>query len=126
MASYRTERVGERIHQELSIVFSRAISDPRLAGINITRVEVTGDLRLAKVYVAPRKGDEPAEQKEMMDALKHAAGYFRHALAENIDMRYTPELRFYLDHSIEKGEHFIKVLNQVQAEEQAHKQKPHP
>ncbi len=123
MASHRTERVGERIHQELAVMFGRAISDPRLAGINITRVEVTGDLRLAKVYVAPRKGDQPAEQKEMMDALRHAAGYFRHGLAESMDLRYTPELRFFLDHSIEKGEHFMQVLEQVQAEEQARKQK---
>ncbi len=126
MASHRTERVGERIHQELSVMFGREISDPRLYGINITRVEVTGDLRLAKVYVAPRKGDEPAEQKEMMDALKHAAGYFRRALAQSMDMRYTPELRFYLDHSIEMGEHFIEVLNQVQAEEQEREDKPNP
>ncbi len=123
MASHRTERVGERIHQELSVLFGRGISDPRLAGINITRVQVTGDLRLAKVYVAPRVGDQPAEQKEMMEALKHAAGYFRHALAESVDMRYTPELRFYLDRSIEMGEHFIEVLEQVQSEESKPKRK---
>ncbi len=123
MASHRTERVGERIHRELSVMLGREISDPRLAGINVTRVEVTGDLRLAKVYVAPREGDQAAEQKEMMDALKHAAGYFRHTLAESMDMRYTPELRFYLDYSIERGEHFIEVLKEVEAEEHARKRK---
>ena len=117
MTSYRAERVSERIRQDISLIFAREVSDPRLENLNVTRVQVTGDLRLAKIFVAPR-GDDAAT-REMMDALARAAGYFRRRLAENLDLRFAPEIRFYVDDSIEKGEHFLQVLQQVEAEEQA-------
>ena len=116
MASHRPERIGERIRQELSVMFNRGVSDPRLANINVTRVEVTGDLRIAKVYIAPRPENE-TDDKETIKALAHASGFFRHQLAESMDLRYTPELRFYLDRSIALGEHFLQVLKQVENEE---------
>jgi len=115
MATHRPERVSERIHQEISLIFAREVSDPRLANLNVTRVEVSGDLRIAKVSVAPRGNAE--ETREMMDALARAAGYFRRLIAGSLDLRFAPEIRFQLDHSIEKGEHFLQVLEQVQAEE---------
>ncbi len=119
MAGHRSERVGERIHREISLMLDREISDPRLAGVTVTRVEVTGDLRLAKIYVtAP---DDPEEEKQLKDALARAAHYFRKQLAASMDLRYTPELRFYIDHSIQEGERFLQVLAQVQSEEQAKK-----
>lgn len=121
MAGHRSERAGERIHQEISLMLDRDISDPRLAGVNVTRVEVTGDLRLAKVYVAPPQ--DGTDEKEMMDALARASGYFRRNLARSLDLRYAPEIRFYLDRSIELGEHFLQVLEQVQAEERATKRR---
>lgn len=114
MAGHRSERLSERIHQEISILLQREISDPRLVNVNVMRVEVTGDLRLAKVYVSCHTGS--AEDKEMMDALSRAAGYFRRALAGSLDLRFAPEIRFYPDYSVEKGEHFIQILSQVQAE----------
>lgn len=116
MAGHRAERVGERIRQEISIMFTREVADPRLANVNVTRVDVTGDLRLAKVYVAPRGEDD----QEMMEGLARASGYIRRQIAHNIDLHFAPELRFYLDRSIEMGEHFLQVLNQVQEEERAH------
>lgn len=121
MAGHRSERVGERIHQEISLMLDRDISDPRLAYVNVTRVEVTGDLRLAKVYIAPLKDE--TDQKEMMDALSRASGYFRRSLARSLDLRFAPEIRFYLDRSIELGERFLQVLDQVQTEEQAAKRR---
>lgn len=117
MAGHRSERLSERIHQEISLMLHRDISDPRLANVNVTRVEVTGDLRIAKVYVAPLQDE--AEGEEMMDALARASGYFRRSLASSLDLRYAPEIRFYLDRSIQAGERFLKVLEQVQAEERA-------
>jgi ribosome-binding factor A len=117
MAGHRSERMGERIHQEISLMLDREISDPRLAGVTVTRVEVTGDLRLAKVYVSPRS--DAAENHEMMEGLARAGHYMRKQLAANMDSRYTPELRFHIDRSIEAGERFLKVLEQVHAEERA-------
>ncbi|MCL4489484.1 MAG: 30S ribosome-binding factor RbfA [Chloroflexi bacterium] len=110
----RAERLGERIHQEISLLLGREVSDPRLAGVNVTRVQVSSDLRLAKVYVTPRESDE--ENSEMMDALTRASGYFRHHLAQSLDLHFAPEVRFYLDRGIEMGEHFLQVLHQVQTE----------
>jgi ribosome-binding factor A len=117
MAGHRPERIAEQIRQEISIMFAREVSDPRLANANVTRVEVTGDLRIAKIFVTPR--DDKEETAAMMSALKRAAGYFRHQIAESMDLRLAPEIRFFLDYSIEKGEHFLRALEQVQAEERA-------
>ena len=117
MASHRPERVSERIHQEISVMFAREVSDPRLENVNVTRAEVSGDLRIAKIFVTPRENADAT--REMMSALTRAAGYFRRRLAESLDLRFAPELRFQLDYSIEKGEHFLQVLEQVEAEERA-------
>ncbi len=121
MAGHRSERLSERIRQEISVMFDREISDPRLANVNVTRVEVTGDLRIAKIYIAPPT--DGTEEKEMMEALTHANGYFRRQLASSLELRYAPEIRFYLDRSIEMGERFLQVLEQVQAEERATKRR---
>ena len=115
MPGYRAERVSQQIQQQVSIMFTRQVSDPRLAGVNVTRVEVTGDLRIAKIFVAPIKDDKEATE-EMMDALENATGFFRREIAGNLDLRFAPEIRFLLDRAIEKGEHFLQVLSQVQAE----------
>ncbi len=117
MAGHRAERLAVRVQQEISVMLDREISDPRLANVNVTRVEVTGDLRIAKVYVAPSSPD--TDEKEMMDALARAARFFRRQLAGSLDLRFAPELRFYRDHSIEMGEHFLQVLEQVEREERA-------
>ncbi len=125
MPAYRPERVGEMIHQEISIVLDREISDPRLAGINVTHVEVSGDLRYAKIFVALPANCGNAESKEMLHALAHASGYFRRHLAKSLDLRFAPEIRFVVDHAIEKGEHFLQILEQVQAEQQTKNGRQH-
>ncbi len=115
MVSHRPERVSERIHQEISVMFARQVSDPRLENLNVTRVEVSGDLHIAKIFITPR-GDADAT-REMMNALAHAKAYIRRQLATSLDLRSAPEIRFQLDHSIEKGEHFLQVLDQVEQAE---------
>jgi ribosome-binding factor A len=125
MPPHRPERVGERIHQEISLMFEREISDPRLANVTVTRVEVSGDLRVAKVFVVPVNGSD-ADTDEMMNALAHATGYFRRQVARSLDLKFAPEIRFVLDHTIQKGEHFLQVLEQVQAEIRAAEHSKHP
>jgi ribosome-binding factor A len=122
MGSHRPERVSERIHHEMSLIFARQVSDPRLENLNVTRVEVTGDLRLAKVFITPR--EDPEATRETMAALARAAGYFRKLLAQSLALRFAPEIRFQLDYSIAKGERFLKVLEQVEAEERAAEKNP--
>ena len=116
MPSYRAERIGQQIHQHVSIMLEREVSDPRLAGANVTHVQVSGDLRLAKIFVAPNSAGEDAT-REMMDGLAHATGYFRHQIAGVLDLRFAPEIRFLLDPAIEKGERFLHALEQIHAEE---------
>lgn len=111
MPGHRTERISEQIRQELSVMFSREISDPRLAGVSITNVIVTGDLRLAKIYVAPR--ETKTENDEMMSGLMRAIGYVRRQIAASIDLRFAPEVRFYLDKAVVQGEHIDELLDQV-------------
>ena len=118
MPSYRAERVSQQIHQHISIMLERQVSDPRLVGANVTRVLVSGDLRIAKIFVAPNSAGEDAT-REMMDGLEHAKGYFRRQIAGTLDLRLAPEIRFLLDPAIEKGERFLQVLEQIHAEEQA-------
>ena len=114
MSGYRAERASQRIQQEISLLFEREVSDPRLASVNVTRVEVSSDLRYAKIFVAPITGDEDAT-RAMMDALDRATGFFRHRIAQSLDLRLAPEVRFLLDRSIEKGERFLRALDQVHA-----------
>lgn len=120
MAGHRAERISQRILDEVSLILSREIQDPIIAGVNVTRVEVSGDLRVAKIFVAAPVDVEEAEA--VIDELGHAARYFRRRLAENMDMRLVPEVRFVLDYSIAKGERFLQVLEQVQNEERAAEQ----
>jgi ribosome-binding factor A len=123
MSPHRTERVGELVHQQISLMLDREISDPRLSNITVIRVEMTGDLRIAKVYVASRDQSAEMNEKEIKDALAHAAGYFRRQVAQTLDLRSAPEIRFYVDHSIEMGEHFLQVLEQVEEEEKQRKKR---
>ena len=96
-------------------MFAREVSDPRLENLNVTQVQVSGDLRIAKIFVTPREDADAT--REMMDALAHANAYIRHQLAQVLDLRFAPEIRFQLDYSIEKGEHFLRVLDEVEQEE---------
>jgi ribosome-binding factor A len=117
MAGYRAERISQRIHEVISVIFERGMSDPRLVGIIATRVEVSGDLRLAKIFVAPMP--DPDETKDMLDGLVHANGYIRHQIAVALDLKFAPEIRFLIDHAYEKTQRFLQALDQVQAEERA-------
>jgi ribosome-binding factor A len=110
--------MSQQVQQQVSIMFTRQVSDPRMAGANVTRVETSGDRRFVKIFVAPIKGDAEATD-EMMAALDHATSFFRREIARNLDLKFAPEIRFLLDRAIEKGEHFLEVLEQIQHESSA-------
>lgn len=96
-------------------MLEREVADPRLVGANVTHVEVSGDLRIAKIFVAPNSAGDEAT-REMLDGLEHAKGYFRRQLAAILDLRFAPEIRFLLDRSIEKGERFLQALEEIHAQ----------
>jgi ribosome-binding factor A len=114
----RTERVSELLREELSEILQRQVKDPRLAVIlSITEVEVSPDLKAAKVYLSVL-GDDAAENDVFL-ALKSATPFIRHELRPRLaSLRYTPELMFLPDHSIERGARLSALIDQVVAEEE--------
>ena len=90
----------------------REVKDPRVkdAFISVTAVDVTPDLKFAKVYYSAMMGDK----KEVAKGLKSSAGYIRRVLAQKMNLRMTPELTFCEDHSIAHGAHISKLLNSIE------------
>ena len=107
MASNRIGRINEEIQRELSALIP-AVKDPRVSGmISVTAVETTPDLRWAKVYVSMLDKSSAAQ---VVKGLKSAAGYLRRELGRALNLRYTPELLFVEDDSIDKGAHILSLL----------------
>ena len=111
MANYRKGRINDEVKKELALVL-REVKDPRIkdAFISVTAVEVSGDLKFAKVYYSAMMGDK----KEIAKGLKSSAGFIRREIARRLNLRMTPEFSFYEDHSIEHGAHISKLLNQIE------------
>jgi ribosome-binding factor A len=112
---HRQEKLGELIAAELSELLRTRIKDPRVGFASITHVEVSGDLRHAKVFVSVMGSAE--ERVETMKGLKNATGFLRHELATRLVLRYMPELAFKLDNSIEEGARILALINKVEQEE---------
>jgi ribosome-binding factor A len=112
---HRQEKLGELIAAELSDLLRNRVKDPRVGFASITRVEVSGDLRHAKVFVSVM--GTPEEQAASMKGLRNATGYLRHELAERIVLRYMPEINFRLDTSIEEGARILELIRQVEEED---------
>ena len=111
----RTDRIAAEIMRETERIIREDVSDPRTdCMFSITHVDVTRDLRYAKVYISIY---EEAKREPMMKALKSAAGFVRHNLGRRVQLRYTPELLFELDTTIEYGVHIASLLNQVRKNE---------
>ena len=109
MPSKHMGRITEDIHRELTDIF-RSIKDPRVSPMTtVIRVDVSGDLSYAKVYVSTM-GDE-AEGKATVKGLTSAAGYIRRELGHRLSLRKTPELKFIHDQTTAHGAHIAQILN---------------
>ena len=107
MASNRMGRINEELQRELANLI-RTVKDPRVHGlVSITAVEATPDLRWAKVYVSVL---DKSDVGEVVKGLKSAGGYRRRELGRALQLRYTPELIFEQDASIDKGAHILDLL----------------
>ena len=114
MASNRIGRINEEIQRELAALL-RTVKDPRVHGlVSITHVDTTPDLRSAKVFVSVLNQQDG---KEVIRGLKSAGGYLRRELGRALSLRYTPELLFQEDDSIDKGTHILKLLNDLEQKE---------
>lgn len=110
----RTDRIGEVIMRELAQMIQHEISDPRVGMVTVSHVDVTADLKYAKVYVTKLN---PTESEQNMDeclqGLSHAAGFLRRGIAKRVDLRAVPELRFHYDKSLQHGFHMDELITKA-------------
>ena len=113
----RAKRLGEQIQRELTELLRRDVKDERIGNVTITAVNVSGDLRTARVYylVFGKEGADPKVQS----GLTSAAGFLRNALSKSLMIRYTPTLTFELDTSIEHGVRLTQLINSVKTPKDA-------
>jgi ribosome-binding factor A len=115
MRNYRREdQLSGAITRELSDLMRTRMKDPRIGFASITGVELSHDLRYAKVFVSVM--GSPEEQRETMRGLDSANGFLRRELAQRLTIRHVPEISFRLDESIARGARVLDLLKQVEKE----------
>jgi len=114
---FRPDRVGDQIRQELSELLSRgAVHDPGIGFITLTRVKVSPDLQVARVYYTSL-GDEAA-RRQTAKALERATGFFRRRVGDRLQLRRVPELHFQFDESIGHQDRVERILRELHEEEE--------
>jgi ribosome-binding factor A len=114
--SKRAMRVADQIRMEVAEIIMRKTKDPRVSDVTVTDVELTNDLRLARVYATTLQ-DGQAEA-DAFEGLAKASGFIRAELGRRLHLRYTPELIFQKDLSGPQGDRIRSLLEQVEAEAQ--------
>lgn len=116
--SQRAQKVGEAIKREVSDLLLRGIKDSRVRSgmVSVTRVEVTGDLRHAKIYVSIYGSEE--DQEQAMAGLSSAAGYIRSEIGKRVQLRYTPEVHITQDYSLAHGADILALMDRIKQQEE--------
>ena len=108
----RLLRIADRIYKELSeMLVMGEINDPRLLGITITDVKVDRELGYANIFVSALEGSK--RTKEILQALEKASGFIRHQLADRIELRVFPRLRFYWDPTPERADRIERLIDEI-------------
>lgn len=111
MATIRQQRVADLLFEELSIMISNELEDPRISYVDVTSVVISRDLRNAKAYVFHR--DDEVSQKDVLRGLRDATPYLRRQIAQRCGLRSTPELLFYYDDTPERAARIDELLNLI-------------
>ena len=111
----RLERVNEQMKMEVSRIIQEELKDPRVGFVTVMRAEVSADLQHARVFVSCL--GTPAEQTRTMAALTSARGFVRKLIGERIRMRYTPEIIFHLDQSLDVQFRMQETLDRLHKEQ---------
>jgi ribosome-binding factor A len=117
--SRRTDQVGEAIRETVAEIVGHGLKDPRIGFVTITRVEVTPDLRQARVLFSVL-GDK-AQKDKTLAGLQQAAGYIRREIGQRIQIRYTPQLNFQYDVGIDATDRVARLLEETQAATEEHR-----
>ncbi|MDO4432926.1 MAG: 30S ribosome-binding factor RbfA [Aerococcaceae bacterium] len=112
MAKYRVDRVRQEILREVNTILLREVKDPRIEGVTITDVDLTGDLQQATIYYSTLSDKAGARQKEEA-GLKAITGLVRSELGKRLKIYKTPEIRFERDSSVDYGNRIEALLNQL-------------
>ena len=120
----RSQRIADRLREELSVLLLEETSDPRLDGISITDVKVDRELAYASIYVSALEGSE--RSKEILEGLEHAQGFLRHELSQRIELRTFPRLRFYWDPTAERAERIERIIASIHQENSLQQTPPAP
>lgn len=107
----RNERVAELIKREVCSILREGVSDPRIGFVSITDVDVSPDLKNAKIFFSVL-GDENA-RKNSLEGLKSATSYIRGELGHLLALRFVPEITFAYDKSIERGSRVLSIINRL-------------
>jgi len=111
----RSERIADYIRKELGLLIQREMRDPRVFMTSVTDVEVSRDFSHAKVFVTVLGKDSAEEAKDAITALNKAAGFLRTQIAKNNTARTTPQLRFYYDSSVNRGQQLSALIDKAVA-----------
>lgn len=112
----RLQRIADRFREELSEMLIMDIADPRLSGITITDVKVDRELTFADIYVSAVEGRE--REAEVMEALQHARGFIRSTIADRVELRIHPQLRFHWDPTPERADKIDRLIHSLNKPEQ--------
>ena len=110
----RMKRINDRFKEVLSLILLTRLEDPRLEGVMVTDVKVDRELDFANIYVSALSGAE--HSKEVLEGLNHARGYLKHELANEIDLRVMPRLRFFWDPTPERADRIDTLLAQIRGD----------
>jgi ribosome-binding factor A len=112
----RAERVAAQLEVALTEILAREISDPRLAGVVVTRVELTDDLGLLTAHVRLLTGADDQARKRTMLALERASGLLRRELGARVKTRVVPQVRFFYDDGQDRAARVEELLHEIEAE----------
>lgn len=112
----RPERVASEMREHISTIISEELKDPRIGFITVTRVEITPDLRNAKVFFSSLGGKD--EKAQAAEGLNSASGYIRKLLGERMRFKFVPELLFRLDESAEYILHLNEIFDKIHKEKE--------
>lgn len=115
MAKYRTGRVRQEILREVNAILMHEVKDPRVEGVTITDVDLTGDLQEATIYYSTLS-NKSGERQKTQDGLNAASGLVRSKIGQRLTLYKAPEIRFARDESVDYGRHIDELLKQVQSE----------
>jgi ribosome-binding factor A len=114
VSAKRLDRLASQIVREVSEIFQREISDPRITWVTVTRATISPDLHEANIYLNTIETGEKRDQ--VLEGVKAAEKYIRRELGHRLELRVTPNLHFFMDEDLQKAERIFKILSDLKRE----------